>query len=78
MTSRNTRKYDIEYLLKVIQNPMTSEGQRREAQEALKKISYESSLVKDMRYELIKAMRAGRTADVRDISEYVMGKSRYQ
>jgi hypothetical protein len=78
MISRNTRKHDIEYLLKLIENPMTSSGERRDAQEALKKISHESSLIKDMRYQLVKAMRAGKAAEVRDINEYVFGKEKYK
>lgn len=74
----NTRKYDIEYLLGVIANPFTSSGERREAEESLRKIKNESSLIKSMRERLLKEVRAGRTANVRDINEYVHGKLRYQ
>jgi len=73
-----TRIPDIEYLLKVLRNPFTSSGEKREAQESLKKIRNESSLVKSMRQRLIYETRQGNYKNVRDINEYVFGKDRYQ
>lgn len=69
-----TRLADLEYLTRVLANPYTSSGERREAEESLKKISNESGLTKSMRERLIKEMRAGRTENVRDITEYVHSK----
>jgi len=69
-----TRLDDLEYLSRVIRNPNTSSGERCEAEESLKKISNESGLTRSMRERLIKEMRAGRTDNVRDITEYVHSK----
>lgn len=71
-----TRLDDLEYLASVIRNPYVSSGQRREAEESLKKISNESGLTKSMRERLIKEMRAGRTENVRDITEYVHSRGK--
>jgi len=73
-----TRVSDLEELNRIISNPNTSSGERREAEESARKIANESGLVKSMRERLVKEMRAGRTANVRDISEYVLKHSKYQ
>jgi hypothetical protein len=65
-----TRVSDLEYLQKVIENPMTPSGERKQAEEAIRKICNETGLVRSMRERLIKEMRMGRTANIRDISEY--------
>jgi len=73
-----TRKHDLEYLHKVIKNPFSSSGEKQEAEESMKKIMNESGLVRSMREKLLHEMRQGRTENVRDISDYVLGKMRYQ
>ena len=73
-----TRTSDLEYLHGVIKNPYTSSGERKEAEVSLHKIVNESGLVRSMRERLVKEMRDGNTANVRDINEYVKGKSRFQ
>jgi hypothetical protein len=70
-----TRLDDIEFLLRVIENPMTSSGQRREAEESLKSITNESGLTRSMRERLLKERRAGHTGNVREITEYVHKKN---
>lgn len=72
------RQADIEYLLRVIDNPYKSSGERQQAKESLKAIANETRLIKSMRESLIKATRAGRSEEVRDISEWVLKHSRYQ
>ena len=73
-----TRQGDLEYLSKVIKNPMKSSGERREAKISMHKIVNESGKVRSMREKLVKEMRAGNTDNVRDISEWVRKHGEYQ
>ena len=76
--THKTRQHDLEYLYGIIRNPSISSGERQSAEEAMKKILNESGLIRSMRERLLKEMRMGRTDNVRDISESVFGKMRYQ
>lgn len=69
---------DIQYLERVLKNPLSSKLEKIDAQIGIDKIKNESSLVKSMRKSLIKEVRAGNADNVRDISEIARKHSKYQ
>lgn len=73
----DTRQADIDYLIGIIDNPFKSQGEKRDAKESLRKISNEGSAVKSMREALVKAKRAGRLEEIKDIHEFIKGKHKY-
>jgi hypothetical protein len=69
---------DIQFLEKVIANPISTEFDREKARFGIKKIRNEDGPIKSMRKSLIKEVRLGKAENVRDISEYVKTHSKYQ
>ena len=72
----STRKHDYAELEKAMKSP--DANIRRNAREAGDKISKESGKIRSMREALIKEHRAGNVQNVKDIHEYIKGKSEYR
>lgn len=70
------RKTDIQELLSARQNATASEKRRIDYQ--VSKIKNESSKVKSMRQELVRAMRSGNAENVREINEFVARRKDFQ
>jgi hypothetical protein len=69
---------DIQYLERVLENPLSTKLEKIDAKLGIEKIRKEDAVVKSMRKSLIKEVRSGKADNVRDISEYVRKHSKYQ
>lgn len=69
---------DIQQLERVLNDPTASEWHKSKARLSIDKIRNESSIIRSMRKSLIREKKAGRNENVRDISEFVSKRSRYQ
>ena len=72
------RAMDVLYLLKTINNPLSSREDVARAKLSLELIRNESKEVKEMRKSLIREIKNGRVDNARDISEEVLKSSKYQ
>lgn len=72
-----TREADLEHLRQEYARSKDPK-ERAEIARAARTIAQEPKHIRDMRYELVREMRAGRSQNVRDINEYVKKKSKYQ
>ena len=73
----NTRQHDLEQLRrewKTERDPNI----RKQIEEAGRKISKESGVIRDMREALIKEHRKGNVENIKDIHEIVKKKDKYQ
>jgi len=70
------RQADLEYLTEQLKGAVGFK--RRMIEENIRKICNENGLVRSMRERLIKEARNGHSANVRDINEYIKGKTRYE
>jgi hypothetical protein len=69
---------DVMQLEDIINDPRTTQFHKDQAKRSVQKIVHESKDIRSMRKRLIKEMRAGRTENMRDITEYVSKHSKYQ
>ncbi len=72
------RAMDILYLLKSINNPLSSREDVARAKLSLELIRNESKEVKEMRKSLIREIRNGKVDNARDISEEALKSSNWQ
>lgn len=72
----NDRKEDLAYLQQIYKTAPPKK--RQEIRQAAHLITNESRKVREMRQELIKNIREGKSENVRDIHEYVVTHKEYQ
>ena len=70
------RKHDVAYL-KSIYNKVSPE-KRQEIHQTINKFHQESSKVRDMRKQLVRAMKEGKSENVKDINHWVQKHSEYK
>jgi hypothetical protein len=68
------RQADIEYLTSQLRG--ATGMQRKYIEDSIETICNETGMIRSMRERLIKESRAGNTANIRDINEYVMAKQK--
>jgi len=71
------REYDLEQLRQEYKQTRDP-GLRKQMEEAARKISKESGLIRSMRERLIKEHRRGNIENIKDIHFYIKDKLKYQ
>jgi hypothetical protein len=66
-----TRKFDLEQLSEMLNDPRTSPRVRREIEETIHKLVNTSAPIQSLREELINATRGGDVPRIRKIQEHI-------
>ena len=66
-----SRRYDLEELSKMLQDPYRSRQAKREIEETIYKLAHTSAPIRSLRERLVNATRAGDVAEIRKIQAHI-------